>query len=222
MLGLQVACERTLSVFDTPTLLLFISATFALNIAPGPDVLYVLANSARHGSKGGALAALGISCGIVLHTCLAAFGVAALLLAHPWALQALRTAGAVYLIGLGIAAFRPSRSQVVAETALPAGWRILARGFVTNAFNPKVALFFLAFLPQFISAGRVSPTLQVLTLGAIFILSGTLVNIAYALAGGWVSATLRRDARWQRRLDRLSGSILVLLGARLLVPTRTV
>jgi threonine/homoserine/homoserine lactone efflux protein len=209
-----------LSVFDTTTLLLFITATLALNITPGPDVLYVLANSARYGPSGGVLASLGISCGIVLHACLAAFGVAALLLAHPWALQALRVAGAVYLIGLGISVLRSARSERAVDVLLTSGSRILARGFVTNAFNPKVALFFLAFLPQFIQVGRGSPTLQVLALGAIFIFCGTLVNVGYAFAGGWITTALRRRPRWQKRLDRLSGSILVLLGARLLMPER--
>jgi threonine/homoserine/homoserine lactone efflux protein len=202
------------------TLLLFLSATVALNITPGPDVLYVLANSARFGPRGGILASLGISCGIVLHTTLAALGIAALLLAHPWAMHVLRSAGALYLIMLGISAFRAAAQHTTVVTTLSSGWRILARGFVTNASNPKVALFFLAFFPQFIDVTRGAPTLQVLTLGAIFILSGTLVNVAYACAGGWVSATLRHDPRWQGRLVRFSGGVLMLLGIRLLVPTR--
>jgi threonine/homoserine/homoserine lactone efflux protein len=94
------------------------------------------------------------------------------------------------------------------------------RGFVTNVLNPKVGLFFLAFLPQFTDPEHGSVALQILMLGALFISSGTLVNAAYALAGGWVSNTLRREPRWQGRLDRLSGSILLLLGLRLLLPQR--
>lgn len=208
-------------MFDAATLFVFIAATLALNIAPGPDVLYVLANSARYGAAGGVLAALGISFGVVLHACLAAFGIAALLLAHPWALQVLRLVGGLYLIILGISTLLSARSQATAKQITHSGWRIFARGFVTNAFNPKVALFFLAFLPQFIHAGRTSPMLQVLMLGGIFIACGTLVNVGYAFAGGWVSAALRRQPRWQTRLNRLSGSILVLLGVRLLIPGRS-
>jgi threonine/homoserine/homoserine lactone efflux protein len=207
---------------SAPILLLFLSATLALNIMPGPDVLYVLANSARYGPRGGILASLGISCGIVLHTVLAALGIAALLMAHPWAMQVLRIAGAVYLILLGLSAFQAAAQQTTVMAGLSSGWRIFARGFVTNVSNPKVALFFLAFLPQFVDVTRSAPTLQVLTLGAIFVLSGTLVNVAYACAAGWVSAALRRDPRWQRRLVRFSGAALVLLGLRLLVPTRAV
>jgi threonine/homoserine/homoserine lactone efflux protein len=201
------------------TLLLFLSATLALNIMPGPDVLYVLANSARYGPRGGILASLGISCGLLLHTALAALGIAALLIAHPWALQVLRVAGALYLILLGVSALLAA-AQHATVTALPSGSRVLWRGFVTNASNPKVILFFVAYLPQFIDVTRGAPTAQVLTLGALFILSGTIVNVVYACAAGWVSETLRRDPRWQRRLVRFSGAALVLLGMRLLVPTR--
>jgi threonine/homoserine/homoserine lactone efflux protein len=202
------------------TLLLFLSATLALNIMPGPDVLYVLANSARYGPRGGILASLGISCGLLLHTALAALGIAAVLIAHPWAMQIFRLGGAIYLILLGVSALLAAAQHANAVTTLPAGWRILWRGFVTNASNPKVVLFFLAYLPQFIDTTRGAPTLQVLTLGAIFVVSGTIVNVVYACAAGWVSATLRRDPRWQRRLVRFSGAALVLLGLRLLVPAR--
>jgi threonine/homoserine/homoserine lactone efflux protein len=197
-----------------------LTAALALNIAPGPDVLYVLASSARDGSRGGVLAALGISCGTVLHAGLAACGVAALLLAHPRALDWLRWAGAAYLIFLGISTWRSTRAEVAAAADSRSTTGILARGFLTNATNPKVALFFLAFLPQFVEVSRGSPTLQVLVLGTIFITSGTVVNVLYGLAGGWLSTVLRRDRRWQSRLQRLSGSILLLLGVRLLLPAR--
>ncbi len=206
-------------MFDTAQLLLFMAATLALNLAPGPDVLYVLANSARHGVRGGIFAALGISGGIVFHTCIAAFGVAALLLAHRWAFDALRIGGALYLIWLGIAAWRDAR---VPESAVvdPDLSQVFRRGLLTNVLNPKVALFFLAFLPQFADPARGSVTTQVLVLGALFILSGTLVNLLYAWAGGALSNALRRDLRWQRRLTRISGSILLVLGGRLLLSPR--
>jgi threonine/homoserine/homoserine lactone efflux protein len=206
-------------MFDFTTLLVFLTATLALNLSPGPDVFYVLANSARHGARGGVLATFGISAGIVVHTGLAAFGLAALLAAHRWAFEGVRLLGALYLIWLGISAWRSAGGTVRAQAAT-SSWQIVRQGFVTNVLNPKVGLFFLAFLPQFTDPARGAVALQILTLGALFIASGTLVNAAYALAGGWVSATLRREPRWQSWLDRLSGSILLLLGLRLLIPQR--
>jgi threonine/homoserine/homoserine lactone efflux protein len=207
-------------LFETTQLLLFLTATLALNLAPGPDVLYVLANSARHGVRGGVFAALGISAGIVFHTCIVAFGVAAVLLAHRWAFDALRIIGALYLIWLGIAAWRTPQVTELSNAPDARLSQVFRRGLVTNVLNPKVALFFLAFLPQFADPVRGNVTLQVLTFGALFIVSGTIVNLLYAWAGGALSAALRRDVRWQRRLNRISGGILLALGGRLLVSPR--
>ncbi len=207
-------------MFDTTQLLLFMTATLALNLAPGPDVLYVLANSARHGIRGGVFATLGVSAGIVFHTCIAAFGIAAVLLAHRWAFDALRIVGALYLIWLGIAAWRSAGIPELPGAIDPRLSQVFRQGLVTNVLNPKVALFFLAFLPQFADPTRGNITLQVLTFGALFIVSGTIVNLLYAWAGGALSATLRRDVRWQRRLNRISGGILFALGGRLLLSPR--
>lgn len=206
-------------MFDGATIAMFLGATLALNLSPGPDVLYVLANSARHGVRGGLFATLGVSAGIVVHTVIAALGVAALIATHRWAFDALRWLGATYLIWLGFQAWRNSGATSVREAATGA-WQILRRGFVTNVLNPKVGLFFLAFLPQFASPERGAVAVQIAILGLLFIVSGTLVNAAYALAGGWVSGKLRREPVWQRRMDRVSGSILLLLGLRLLLPQR--
>lgn len=207
-------------MFDTTQLLLFMTATLALNLAPGPDVLYVLANSARHGIRGGVFATLGVSAGIVFHTCIAAFGITAVLLAHRWAFDALRIIGALYLIWLGIAAWRAAGMPELPGTIDPRLSQVFRQGLITNVLNPKVALFFLAFLPQFADPARGNITLQVLTFGALFIVSGTMVNLLYAWAGGSLSATLRRDVRWQRRLNRISGTILFALGGRLLLSPR--
>ena len=207
-------------LIDSTQLFLFLTATVALNLAPGPDVLYVLANSARHGVRGGVFATLGISAGIVFHTCIAAFGVAAVLSAHRWAFDALRVVGALYLIWLGIGAWRTAETLELPGTTDARLSRVFSRGLITNVLNPKVALFFMAFLPQFADPSRGNVTLQVLTFGALFIVSGTLVNLLYAWAGGALSATLRRDVRWQRRLNRVSGGILLALGGRLLLSPR--
>jgi threonine/homoserine/homoserine lactone efflux protein len=208
-------------MFDATHLIWFMSAALALNLSPGPDVLYVLASSARHGTRGGVLAALGISSGVVFHTCLAAFGVAALLLTHRWAFDALRVVGALYLIALGIGAWRSA--TIPTETFATGGTsgQIFRRGLVTNVLNPKVALFFCAFLPQFADPVRGSVAAQVLIFGALFVASGTAVNVAYARVGGTLSTALRRDAGWQGRLHYISGGLLILLGGRLLLTSRT-
>jgi threonine/homoserine/homoserine lactone efflux protein len=207
-------------LFETTQLLLFLTATLAVNLAPGPDVLYVLANSARHGVRGGVFATLGISAGIVFHTCIAAFGVAAVLLAHRWAFDALRIIGALYLIWLGIAAWRTPQVTELSHAPDARLSQVFRQGLITNVLNPKVALFFLAFLPQFADPARGNVTLQVLTFGALFIVSGTIVNLLYAWAGGALSTALRRDVRWQRRLNQISGGILRALGGRLLLSPR--
>ena len=196
------------------------TATLALNLAPGPDVLYVLGQQRASRNPGRIFATLGVSAGIVFHTCIAAFGITAVLLAHRWAFDALRIIGALYLIWLGIAAWRAAGIPELPGTIDPRLSQVFRQGLITNVLNPKVALFFLAFLPQFADPARGNITLQVLTFGALFIVLGTMVNLLYAWAGGSLSATLRRDVRWQRRLNRISGTILFALGGRLLLSPR--
>lgn len=206
-------------MFDLATLAVFLTSTLALNLSPGPDVLFVLANSAQHGTRGGLLATFGISMGIVVHTFVAAVGLAAVLAANRWAFDAVRLLGAAYLVWLGISAWRSAGTTSATQAPTGAG-RILRRGFVTNVLNPKVALFFLAFLPQFADPKRGALAAQIAALGALFITCGTLVNAAYAIAGGWLSRRLQQDPRWRGRLTRFSASILVSLGLRLLLPQR--
>jgi threonine/homoserine/homoserine lactone efflux protein len=204
---------------DGATLALFLTATLALNLSPGPDVFFVLANSIAHGPRGGLLATIGVSAGIIAHTLLAAFGIASLIAAYPLTYEAVRLIGAGYLIWLGVTALRatgePSRLPAALSTT-----QILGRGFLTNLLNPKVALFFAAFLPQFVDPSRGAVVAQMVLLGALFICSGTLVNAGYALIGGSVHGSFRRKPRWHQRLQRLSGGILLALGARLLLPQR--
>ena len=149
---------------DAATLALFLIATLALNLSPGPDVFFVLANSFGHGPKGGLLATIGVSAGIVVHTLLAAFGVASLLAAYPWTYEAVRLVGAAYLIWLGVSALRAS-GEVSKPPAVLSTRQILRRGFLTNLLNPKVALFFVAFLPQFVDPARGAVAAQMTVLG---------------------------------------------------------
>lgn len=201
---------------EAANLVLFLVAALALNLTPGPDMLYVLANGLSGGGRGGALAALGISAGCVVHAVAAVAGLTALAATMPAALMAIKLAGAAYLVWLGIDAWRHPPALTGGATVAPgAGLRIFRQGFVTNALNPKVALFFLAFLPQFVSAGGWPTPLQILTLGALFIVQGTIVLLAVALAAGALRRQLVRQPRLAGWIGRISGSLMIGLGLRL-------
>jgi threonine/homoserine/homoserine lactone efflux protein len=200
------------------SLTLFLAAGLVLNLTPGPDMLYVAARGANEGRSAGVVSALGIGVGTLVHVTLVAGGLAALLAAVPVAHFVLRIAGAAYLVYLGVRALRggphTSRSQ---PAPAPLG-AIFRQGVITNVLNPKVALFFLAFLPQFVDPSRGNPALQVVALGLLFDVSGTLVNLAVALASSRVADRLRRtDAPGGagRVIQRVTGGLFIALGARL-------
>jgi threonine/homoserine/homoserine lactone efflux protein len=202
----------------THSLTLFLAAGLALNLTPGPDMLYVAARGASEGRSAGVVSALGIGVGTLVHVTLVAAGLAALLAAVPIAHFVLRIAGAAYLVYLGVRALRagPHASRSPLAPA-PLG-AIFRQGVITNVLNPKVALFFLAFLPQFVDPSRGNPALQVVALGLLFDVSGTLVNLAVALASSRVSAGLRRTEApggAGRMIQRVTGGLFIALGARL-------
>jgi threonine/homoserine/homoserine lactone efflux protein len=194
----------------------FVLAALALNLAPGPDMTYVAARSLAQGRRAGIISALGISCGCVFHIAAAALGVAVLLRAIPQAYAAVRLAGAVYLVYLGIGLIRRARTSSggVVAVAPAADSAIFRQGVITNVLNPKVALFFLAFLPQFIDPARGPAVAQTLALGLYFNVQGTLVNVAVAVAAASARSVLRGGAAhaW---MQRASGTVLIGLGVRL-------
>lgn len=171
-----------LMAFPLENLLGFVLAGVVLNLTPGADVVFATASGIAGGPRAGAVAGLGVGLGGLFHVGLAAAGVSALIAAHPAALVALRWGGAVYLIYLAIGAWRAG--PVLAGRGIATPRRAIWRGFVTNALNPKVALFVLAFLPQFTVAGLAPIWQQILLLGGIFTLTGTCITVSYgALAG---------------------------------------
>jgi len=195
--------------------LTFLVAAFALNIAPGPDMLYVIGRSVGQGRRAGIVSALGVFVGCWVHILAAAFGIAALLRSSPMAFNVVRYAGAAYLIYLGLKMLAQRTDLTSQQLKTESLGAIFRQGVITNVLNPKVAIFFLAFLPQFIDARRGSVALQIILLGLIFNVGGTLVNLAVAYAGGTLGELLRRNqsiARWQRRF---TGLIFVGLGLRL-------
>jgi threonine/homoserine/homoserine lactone efflux protein len=195
--------------------LTFLFSAFMLNIAPGPDMLYVIGRSIGQGRKAGIVSASGIFVGCWVHILAAAFGIAAILRSSPLAFNMVRYAGAAYLVYLGVRLI-VNRGQISAQALTPESLgSIFRQGVITNVLNPKVALFFLAFLPQFIDAHRGSVVRQVLLLGLIFNLGGTLVNFAVAHAGGTLGELLRRNSRFARMQQWFTGLVFIGLGARL-------
>jgi threonine/homoserine/homoserine lactone efflux protein len=200
---------------DKTAFLTFLVAALALNLAPGPDMLYVIGRSVGQGRKAGIVSSLGVFVGCWVHILAAAFGIAALLRSSPVAFNVVRYAGAAYLIYLGIKmlaqkadlASQPLKAESLAS--------IFRQGAITNVLNPKVAIFFLAFLPQFIDARRGSVALQLVLLGLIFNVGGTLVNLAVAYAGGTLGELLRRNQSIARLQRRFTGMIFIGLGLRL-------
>jgi threonine/homoserine/homoserine lactone efflux protein len=195
--------------------LAFLVAAFALNIAPGPDMLYVIGRSVGQGRRAGIVSSLGVFVGCWVHILAAAFGIAALLRSSPVAFNAVRYAGAAYLIYLGIRMLSQKTDLTSQQLQTESLTSIFRQGAITNMLNPKVAIFFLAFLPQFIDAHRGSVALQIVVLGLIFNVGGTLVNLAVAYAGGTLGELLRRNQSIARLQRRFTGLIFVGLGLRL-------
>lgn len=196
--------------------LLFMAAALALNLTPGPDMLYIAARSVSDGRAAGMLSALGISVGLLFHLTALALGLAALLAAVPLAYDIVRIAGALYLLVLGLGLLlRPPRGGEIAKLPRSRLRVIFVQGVVTNVLNPKVALFFLALLPQFVDLGAGPPVPQIIFLGLLFNVQGTLVNLGVALLASRTTAWLRSSERRVLALRRLTGAIFVGLGARL-------
>ncbi len=202
-------------------LLLFIVAGLLLNLTPGPDVLYIVSHALKSGARAGMVAALGIAAGCLVHIFAAAVGVSALLAASATAFTVLKWTGAAYLVWVGIRmlrfSVRPASSFVAAAGPrfAPQLRSVFFRGFATNALNPKVALFFLAFLPQFIGPAVAHKPLAFLLLGMLFNLNGLLVNIGWAAGAAWLSANsgaVRSGMHW---LERAAGAMFLGFGLKL-------
>src|SRR5579859_3093143 len=178
------------------TLLLFLTAALALNVTPGPDMLYVLARGAQQGRKAGIISALGIATGCVIQTIIVALGLASLLLAVPLLFTIIKTAGAIYLLYLGIRMLFSRKALLTHTEVQQAGlWRIYSQAVLTNVLNPKVALFFVAFLPQFVNPAWGYIPLQLLLLGTLFNCSGTIVNVLVGILAGTLGKWFKQHER---------------------------
>ena len=206
-------------MFGTHDLWLFMLSGFLLNITPGPDTLYIVGRGSTQGWRAGAVAALGIGAGTLVHICAAALGLSAILAASATAFTAVKIIGAAYLLYVGISLIRSagaSESPPGAIAVRPASIRsIFVQGFLTNVLNPKVALFFLAFLPQFVASDAGSKPLAFLFLGGIFDFNGTLWNLFVAWSTARLSSRLAPSAVFKRWFNRCVGSVFVFIGIRL-------
>ncbi len=195
----------------------FLAASFLLWLTPGPDTMFILARSIAQGRRAGVMSALGIGSGLLIHTLLAAFGLSAILAASAWAFAAVKTAGAVYLIYLGVQVLRKKVGTLAVPDPSPMGdWRVYRQGVVTNTLNPKVAIFFLAFLPQFVDPAAGRGPMPFLVLGAIFVVGGTLWCLGQAVCAASATRTIRRNPALLGWLERLSGCVYIALGLNLL------
>lgn len=215
---------------DPHHLLLFVIAGVVLNLTPGPDVLFIVTHALRRGVRTGLVAALGITAGCCVHIVAAAVGVSALVAASSTAFAVLKWVGAAYLVWVGIGMLRlhdgRDASNLIASPVGRTGaaadfrlqnspWAVLRRGFWTNALNPKVALFFLAFVPQFIAPQVAHPSLVFLALGLLFNVNALLVNAGWALAAGWMGrrvGVVQTTLRW---LERAAGVLFIGFGLKL-------
>jgi len=196
----------------------FISVAVLITLAPGPDNLMVLSLGMARGRRAGVAFGLGCAIGCLFHTVLAALGVSALVAASAWAFAALKIVGGLYLVWLGVQAWRQARPLgVTGGTAPPEGiGRLFVKGLVANAFNPKVILFFLAFLPQFVDGSRGGAAWQMVQLGGLFSLQAILIFGAIGWTAGSLGLWLARRPGLGAWLDRGAGMIFLLLGARLI------
>lgn len=206
---------------DVQHLLLFMAAGWLLNLTPGPDVLYIVTNSLRSGARAGIVAGLGITAGCFVHIFAAAVGVSALLAASATAFTVLKWMGAAYLLWTGIKILFSRHPQATTDLMAAAASEpqrplkaVFIGGFWTNVLNPKVAIFFLAFVPQFIAPDAASPALAFAMLGVLFNLNAIPVNVGWALVAAWMA---RRDAvqRGMHWLDRAAGVMFIGFGIKL-------
>ncbi len=203
------------------TLGTFFAASVLLALAPGPDNIFVLTQSALHGKVSGLLVTFGLCTGLIVHTAAVAFGVAVIFKASTFAFTVLKLCGAGYLLYLAWGAFRAAATEIKSGTggALSPG-RLYRRGIIMNITNPKVSIFFLAFLPQFADPARGPLSLQMVFLGALFIVSTVLVFGSIALLAGTIGGWLTRSDKAQIIMNRLAGTVFVGLALKLATTER--
>jgi threonine/homoserine/homoserine lactone efflux protein len=202
-----------------PDIALFLVAAAVLTIAPGPDIVYVLTRGVSQGRKAGVAAALGFASGCLFHTALAALGIAALIRASDVAFNAVRWAGAAYLIWIGSQALRHrSTFSLAGHDGAKALFAIYRQSVLGNALNPKVTLFFLSFLPQFVNTSAGNTAGQMALLGVLFMAQTAVIFGAVAIFSGWIGERVRAHPAIGERLGLFAGITFIALGIRVAMP----
>lgn len=200
-------------MIQTSTFIVFLVAALGLLVLPGPAVLYITTRGITHGRKAGMASVLGIEAASLCHSMAAAFGLSAILVASSLAFSVVKFLGAAYLIYLGIKTLLSKKAAFEeGGIASPSLGQLFRKGFLVNLLNPKTALFFYAFLPQFVDPSRGSPIIQILFLGAVFVLLATLTDSMYAIASSQIGALLHRWRPFQRVHKYVTAAIYLSLG----------
>lgn len=203
-------------MFTLDTLALFIGASALLALAPGPDNLFVLTQSMSRGAKSGIFITLGLCSGLIFHTGAVALGVAAIFQTSLLAFSVLKFVGAGYLLYLAYLSFKSaSKSKLDTKSVDLCASKLYKRGIIMNVTNPKVSIFFLAFLPQFTDPTRADVTYQIFVLGALFMLSAFVVFSIIALGASKLGAWFRRSKNGESILNKIAGTIFVALALKL-------
>lgn len=197
--------------------IVFLTACLMLNLYPGPDTMYIIGRSVSQGRLAGVAATLGITSGSIVHSLLGCFGLSAILAVSATAFTTLKLVGCAYLLYQALQMFRAS-GHAASEVRIrdrASFWKIYRQGAVTNILNPKVAIFFLAFIPQFISPAAIHKPLAFILLAATFMTTGTIWCLFVALTASWISCRMRGSDRMSRWLLRINGGLFAFLGIKL-------
>lgn len=203
-------------MIDPAKFALFIAVSWALILSPGPDMIYVITRGMTHGRRAGVLSAVGVVCGILVHTIAAAFGLTLILQTSAFAFLFVKFVGAAYLLYLGIKSWR-DKSTFHLQTTVPMAKSstLFWQGVLSNVLNPKIAIFFLAFLPQFVDQGSAHITLQMVILGLTFAGFGLCFLLFVGYSSGTIGRWLTYRPQYAQFFQRLAGGILIGLGIRL-------
>lgn len=216
-LRLQVSYKiKGCNIMEMNTLILFVIAALSINLIPGPDVIYIVTNTMKGKMKSGIEASLGLGLGYLIHTLAAVLGLSALILSSAFLFSVIKYLGAMYLLYLGLSSLRNcylNKSTFNVDTTIKKQGNVFKQGVIVSVLNPKVAMFFLAFLPQFIEPTARNASVDLLILGLLFSALATLCNLLYASLGS-ILFNSPKAQKYSRVLDGLSGSILIALSAK--------
>lgn len=204
-------------LINSTDLLVFMTAALSLNLTPGNDMMYVLGQSLKGGARSGISASLGIAGGSLIHLGFVALGVAVILAQHPVLFDLIRYAGACYLLWIAYSTLTSPMSALTQDEKQRSTFAAFRDGVLVNLFNPKIIVFMFAFLPPFIRPENGSPLLQLLILGMIFNVGGTVINCVVALFAGKIGAALSTSLNFRRWFSRISAGLFLLLAARLMI-----